>query len=78
MKKVLIIALILVIVPTVIFAKSFSFGTGATATNGYTINSIINKESIDFSSSKIDNTFGECYIIPYIWGDNDIFRRYLC
>lgn len=52
MKKVLIIALILVIVPTVIFAKSFSFGTGATATNGYTINSIINKESIDFSSFK--------------------------
>lgn len=50
MKKVLIIALILIMIPAALCAKNFSFGIGAAATNGYTINSIINQESIDFTS----------------------------
>ena len=42
MKKILMIALVLLmIVPTAIFAKGFSFGVGATATTGATINGVM-------------------------------------
>lgn len=40
MKKFLIIALILVMIPAAIFAKGFSIGIGATATTGSTISSV--------------------------------------
>ena len=46
MKKFLIIALILVMIPAVIFAKGFSVGIGATATTGSTIASVQDGQEI--------------------------------
>lgn len=51
MKKFLIIALILIMIPAAIFAKgAFSVGFGATATTGSTINSVIEEKTIDTGS----------------------------
>ena len=46
MKKFLIIALILIMIPVVVFAKGFSIGVGATATTGSTIASVQNGQEI--------------------------------
>ena len=48
MKKFLIIALILVMIPAAIFAKGFSIGIGATATTGSTIASVRDGQEIKF------------------------------
>ena len=50
MKKILIILLILAIIPTVIFAKGFSFGIGATASTGSTISNIVENKTVDVSN----------------------------
>lgn len=47
MKKFLIIALVLVMIPAAIFAKGFSFGIGATASTGATINGVIENKIDD-------------------------------
>ena len=47
MKKFLIIALILIMIPAAIFAKGFSFGLGATASTGATINGVIENKIDD-------------------------------
>lgn len=44
MRKILIIALVLIMIPAALFAKNFSFGIGATASTGATISGVIENE----------------------------------
>ena len=54
MKKILIIALVLIMIPTMMFAKGFSVGIGAAASTGMTINGVI--------ENKLDNLKFENFV----------------